>query len=166
MIILERKKGRHCHRRDSPEFESDNDLHYHCHKRARLCLVCGALMQGENWCWHCNSYACWPRVTSMLCQLFKKGIMRVGSEPFCPWGIEINSEDSVHWWTIQKMVGSGVAQRRVQLVTDFQWWITFLWCCSVGYFFFLFFSFSFSFHPTHNFKIPQSLEHHESVGDD
>ena len=35
------------YRRDSQEFESDNDLPYCRHKRARLCLVCKALMQRE-----------------------------------------------------------------------------------------------------------------------
>ena len=38
----------YCRRRNSQEFGSDNDLPYCCHKRARLCLVCEALMQGEN----------------------------------------------------------------------------------------------------------------------
>ena len=37
-----------CRRRDGQEFELDNDLPYRRHKRARLCLVCEAFMQGEN----------------------------------------------------------------------------------------------------------------------
>ena len=37
-----------CRRCDGQEFESGNDLPYHRHKRARICLVCNALMQGEN----------------------------------------------------------------------------------------------------------------------
>ena len=37
-----------CRRCDGQEFESDNNLPYPRHKRACLCLVCKALMQGEN----------------------------------------------------------------------------------------------------------------------
>ena len=37
-----------CRRRDGQEFKSDHDLPYRRHKRARFCLVCESLMQGEN----------------------------------------------------------------------------------------------------------------------
>ena len=49
---------RRCRRRDGQEFESDNDLPYHHHKRACLCLVCEALMQGENWYALALEYLC------------------------------------------------------------------------------------------------------------
>ena len=35
-------------RHDNQEFGADNDLPYRYHKSAFLCLVCKALMQGEN----------------------------------------------------------------------------------------------------------------------
>ena len=37
-----------CRRCEGQEFESDNDLPYRHHKRACHCLMCVALMQGEN----------------------------------------------------------------------------------------------------------------------
>ena len=79
------------HRCDGQEFESDNDLPYRHHKRACLCLVCEALMQGE------NKYApaLWYLCVLTTCDQHALPTIKQGHSEGCPWGIEINNEEGV-----------------------------------------------------------------------
>ena len=131
-----------CRRHDGQELESNNknndDLPYCHHKRACLSLVCGVLMQGENkymleWQYLCILTTC----DQLAWQTIKEGHGQRWKKTLCARGIEYYWRQC-HQWIIWKTIGYGVAQRRVQLVTEFQSWITYLslWCCSVGFWFF------------------------------